>query len=577
MRHESLCTWTIGVMAALSASGSAQTTARVSVGPGGAQANAGSWVGKISAEGRFVTFASAATNLVPADSNGFADVFEHELSSGTTTLSSVTATGIQADGPSSAGSISSDGHFTVFTSEATNLVGGDTFGNADVFVRDRVSGAVTRVSVNTAGTQADHDSAASASAAAISADGRFAVFTSDAFNLAPSDWNDASDVFVHDVSLGTTTLVSVALDGNTGNGLSTGPSISSDGRYVAFASEANNLVTAPLSSLMNVYVRDLQSGITTLIGGGFYSSISPDGRFVAYVRSVGLVFQVFLDDTQSNWNMLVSSGPGGGPGNDNSSFYLPSVSTDGYYVAFASAATNLVPGDTNGRIDVFVRNMTNGLITRASVGSGGQAGDGDSTHPSISPDGRFVAFQSQASNLVAGDTNGASDVFVHDRGADFFFTPRCLGDGSTVNSCPCGNNGAAGNGCGNSVNPAGGNLDATGIPSVSADTVVFLGSGMPDSTVLYYQGSPNQGQGPGVVFGDGLRCQYLGSIVRLGTKTNSAGASQYPQGGDLPVSIRGAVSPGDQCTYQCWYRNAAAFCTPATFNLTNGLETVWQA
>ncbi len=155
-------------------------------------------------------------------------------------------------------------------------------------------------------------------------------------------------------------------------------------------------------------------------------------------------------------------------------------------------------------------------------------------------------------------------------------TPFCFGDGSG-NACPCGNSGAAGNGCANSVNAAGGNLAASGAASISADTLSLNGSGMPNSSALYFQGTTQQSGGLGAAFGDGLRCAG-GSVIRLGTKVNAAGASSYPTGGDLSISVRGAVpGAGSVRTYQCWYRNAAAFCTADTFNLTNGVSVTWGA
>ena len=149
-------------------------------------------------------------------------------------------------------------------------------------------------------------------------------------------------------------------------------------------------------------------------------------------------------------------------------------------------------------------------------------------------------------------------------------TAYCFGDGSGT-ACPCGP-GAAGNGCPNSVNAAGANLAASGSAVVGADTLVLTGSGMPaTATALYFQGNAQIS----VVFGDGLRCVAT-SVVRLGTKTNAGGSSAYPAPGDQPISVRGSCSPGDSRNYQCWYRNAAAFCTAATFNLTNGMNVVWQ-
>jgi hypothetical protein len=150
----------------------------------------------------------------------------------------------------------------------------------------------------------------------------------------------------------------------------------------------------------------------------------------------------------------------------------------------------------------------------------------------------------------------------------------CSGDG-TGTPCPCGNQGAPGNGCANSLNPAGAHLAATGVASLASDTVVLAGSGMPIVFALYFQGTGEAAAGLGVPFGDGLRCA-TGTVIRLGTKANVAGASQYPEPGDQPISQRGLVFQPGSRTYQCWYRNAASFCTPDTFNLTNALRILWR-
>jgi hypothetical protein len=241
-------------------------------------------------------------------------------------------------------------------------------------------------------------------------------------------------------------------------------------------------------------------------------------------------------------------------------------------VTFASSASNLVGGDTNGRYDCFVHDRQSGTTTCVSVHTNGSLGDGDTRIPTISPDGRVVAFASLSTNLVPMDTNGCSDVFVHGvvvAPPQFAF---CFGDG-TGTACPCGA-GAAGNGCPSSVNTAGARLAASGTAQILADTLVLLGSGMPDSFALYVQGTSQLAGGAGVVFGDGLRC-VGGSIIRLGAQSNTSGASHYPAVGDLPVSVRGQVTVPGVRTYQVWYRNAASFCTPATFNLTNGYEVDW--
>jgi glucose/arabinose dehydrogenase len=147
----------------------------------------------------------------------------------------------------------------------------------------------------------------------------------------------------------------------------------------------------------------------------------------------------------------------------------------------------------------------------------------------------------------------------------------CFGDG-TATPCPCGNAGAAGNGCASSVNALGARLASSGVPSLTSDTFVLQGTGMANSSALYFQGTVRNNGGLGAVFGDGLRCAS-GSVIRLGTKVNAAGASSFPSLIDLPISFN--VTGTGTRTYQVWYRNAAAFCTPSTFNLSNGLEAVW--
>jgi hypothetical protein len=154
-------------------------------------------------------------------------------------------------------------------------------------------------------------------------------------------------------------------------------------------------------------------------------------------------------------------------------------------------------------------------------------------------------------------------------------TALCFGDGSGA-PCPCANSGSAGHGCANSTNAGGGLLAANGNASVSADTLVLSGSGMPNAGTLYFQGTQTVNGGQGSNFGDGLRCAG-GTIIRLGTKLNAGGASQYPTSGDASISVRGLDTAGDVRIYQAWYRNAAAFCTSSTFNLTNALQVTWQA
>jgi hypothetical protein len=210
---------------------------------------------------------------------------------------------------------------------------------------------------------------------------------------------------------------------------------------------------------------------------------------------------------------------------------------------------------------------------RMSVDSTGIQGNSDSSDPSVSPDCRFVAFQSYGTNLVAADTNGFADIFVRDRRGPPRPVAFCFGDGGGT-ACPSGNAGVTGHGCGNSLNANGAILSGSGNASLSGDTLVLVGGGMPNASALYVQGTSQENGGSGTVFGDGLRCAG-GTILRLGTKQNVAGASQYPTGADAPVSIRGLVTAAGTRTYQVWYRNAAAFCAVSTFNLSNGLQVAW--
>jgi hypothetical protein len=182
-----------------------------------------------------------------------------------------------------------------------------------------------------------------------------------------------------------------------------------------------------------------------------------------------------------------------------------------------------------------------------------------------------ILFGSAATNLVPGDSNASVDFFVSEC-PPAPFEPFCP---ATASACPCANAGGLFAGCENSLATGGARLIASGVASLSVDTLVLEGLGMPDSSALYFQGTARQSGGAGTVFGDGLRC-VSGSIVRIATRMNSGHASAYPVGPAASVSQRGQVlAPGIR-HYQIWYRNAAAYCTPSTYNLTNGVVVPWQ-
>ena len=408
-------------------------TERVSVASDGTQGNDWSSPHSISADGRYVVFISGATNLVVGDTNESWDIFVHDRVIGETTRVSVASDGTEGNDTSGFGgltTISGDGRYVAFDSLATNLVVGDTNGYSDVFVHDRETGETTRVSVASDGTQGNGFSFCPS----VSADGRYVAFESNATNLVEGGTNGYENIFVHDRVTELTTLVSVASDGTQGDYSSVIPSISADGRYVAFFSWATNLVAGDTNGFEDIFVHDRVTGKTTRVsvasdgtqGNSISSSpsISADGRYVAFDSvSTNLV----VGDTNGSWDIFVhdrvtvettrvSVASDGTEGNDSSGLYMgTTISEDGRYVAFYSDASNLVLGDTNGYGDIFVHDRVTGDTTRVSVASDETQGDGDSRCPSISADGRYVAFDSYASNLVVGDTNDTTDIFVRDR------------------------------------------------------------------------------------------------------------------------------------------------------------------
>jgi len=310
---------------------------------------------------------------------------------------SLDSSGAEGNANSSRPDVSDDGQWITYYSDASNLVAGDTNAVSDIFLHDRLSGATTRISVSSGGVEANGAS----SRPRISGDGRYVAFYSDATNLVPNDTNAFRDVFVHDRISGTTVLVSTSTGGTQGNGESSRAAISENGRYVAFRSYASNLVAGDLNGFGDVFLHDRDT----------------DGDSV-------------YDEPGAVSTVLVSVNSSGAQGNQLSS--VPNLSADGRYVTFRSEATNLVAGDTNGLRDVFVRDTLAGTTVRVSVSTGGTQGNGDSSRPTISADGRFVAFYSDAQNLVPGDNNQycfldpfnqlicgpASDCFVRDRDTD---------------------------------------------------------------------------------------------------------------------------------------------------------------
>jgi len=369
----------------------------------------------VSSDGNLVAFVSASPSLVPGDTNGVADVFVRDVAAGTTTLVSA-GVGGPANGASSNARISANGRYVVFSSQASNLVAGDTNGASDVFERDLQTGQTARVSVSGSGAEGNGPSGEAPSD--VSADGGAVSFSSAASNLVPGDTNGIRDVFVWTRATGAVDRVSVASDGTqAAAGASAASAISADGRYVAFTSTAPNLVPGDTNLAMDVFVHDRVSGTTvrasvTSTGGQASSSsslvpgaLSGNGQLVAFDTSAPLDpadtggDDVYVRDLSAGTTERVSVNSTGAGANGNSS--AATVSSDGRYVAFESSATNLDPADTGGDEDVFVRDRVAGVTRLVSTSTWALQ---ISQSADISGDGRFVALTTTAPDVVPGDT-----------------------------------------------------------------------------------------------------------------------------------------------------------------------------
>lgn len=395
--------------------------------------------------------------------------------------------------------------------------------------------------MDSGGVQGNDDSYS----ASISADGRYIAFGSDATNLVTGGTNGNWDVFVRDRQLGTTELVSSDSGGVQGNGDSYGfdGSISADGRCVAFVSTASNLVPGDTNGITDVFVHDRQTGATERVS----------------VTSAGAQVSGAIDNA--------------------------SISADGRYVAFDSSASNLVPGDTNASRDIFVHDRVSGMTERVSVDSGGGEGNNHSHYALISADGRYVSFYSEASNLVAGDTNACRDVFVHDRNPTGFTSVCEPGSGGVI-TCPCLNPpSGVGRGCDNSSSTGGAVLAASGTAYISMDTLVFTTAGERQSALSIVM----QGNGAvpgGVVYGQGVRCLGGTIIRRLFIKHAISGAITAPDfgAGDPTVTARSAakgdvIQAGQSRWYLVYYRDPTVLggCPASrTFNATQTGQVTWR-
>lgn len=418
------------IAAATAAAATEPSTSRVSVDSFGRQADGLSDAPSISATGRFVAFASVAKNLVDRDTNGVSDVFLHDRRTRRTTRVSVASNGAQADGPSTAPAISADGRYVSFESPASNLVTGDTNGFYDVFVHDTRTGETVRASVSSSGAQANGQ----CRRPALSGDGRFVAFDCNASTLVDADTNALTDVFVRDQRERRTTRISVGPGGAQANGESFDAAISGDGAVIAFSSGASNLVAADGNNAIDVFVRDVRTQETTRASisstGGetnagapsLLPAVSANGRVVAFESDADNLVagdtnssrDVFLRDLASGQTVRASVDAEGRQLEGVTSTGA-SLGADGFVVAFDAlvlvAATHFT----------IVKSLRTGAVMRATVDPNGLAPLdylGPPTDPALSGSGRLVAFAFRSGALVAGDSNGVADVFVRDAGGN---------------------------------------------------------------------------------------------------------------------------------------------------------------
>ena len=400
------------------------------------QANAGSYQAAISDDGRYIAFRSNASNLVGSDTNNMSDIFVRDTETGVTERVSVTTEGGQFMNGSFAPSISDDGRFVAFQSNQSSN-GDNCWGGAcwtKIFVYDRQTHRSIFILPPAGNNPQDRTARLEP---CISGNGRFVAFHSQSnpyssqppsVNPPQDDHNAAFDIYVYDLQGKTTERVSRDSSGNEGNGDSFSASLSDDGNLVAFYSYSNNLVLNDTNDCEDVFVKNRSTGAVTRASvssdgkegndDSYEPCISGNGRYVAFrSRASNLVpgdtnkaWDIFVHDLQTGKTECVSRASDGTAANADS--YRPSISDDGRFVTFRSNASNLVAGDTNNRWDIFVHDRLTGITTRVNLNSSGGQANIHSYAPAISGDAHFVAFESDATNLVTGDTNAARDIFV---------------------------------------------------------------------------------------------------------------------------------------------------------------------
>ena len=522
----------------------------VSVSSRGEQASNLSLDSSISRDGRFVAFSSFASDLTPNDRNQTYDVFVHDRLTLTTSLESKNSSGVQGDLMSKDASISGNGRFLVFGSSASNMGSAAPLAYS-IYLRDLVLRQTTMVSVSSAGVPANRP----CSNASVSDDGRYVVFQSQADNLVAASLPPGDHVFVRDVVLATTELLDQAPSGLPGNSTATYPRIASGGRYIVFQSHSSNLVTPDLNGFGDVFIHDLVNQRTSLVSlstsgsqGNSSSGIpyvSSDGRFVAFASSANNLVNgdtngtvdVFVVDTAVPSIVRASITASGVQGDLVSS--CRGVSDDGRYVVFDTASTTFFPALQNGFGQIYRKDLLSGVLEIVSVDGQGVLGNRGSTNSSLSGSGAVVSFHSPASNLVQNDMNGFIDVFAIDAGC-----PGCIEP--------------YGASCGSTIHPL--LLSAAGCANAGEAIGLWVKNGLPNvpAVIVFGQRRAQVPLGAGCVF-------LLGNPFGSPAPTLLLGATGD---GLIVLSIPPAASPA-VVTAQAFSWDAPS---PLGISVSNGLE-----
>jgi len=417
---------------AATSTGLAQRLDLVSDYPDGTQTNDQSREPSISEDGRFVCFESR-DSLVPADTNHFWDIYVKDMVTGEVKLCSQSTDGVVGNSFSTMAQVSGDGSIVCYMSTATNLVPNDTNNQWDYFVHDLTTRETTRISVSSTGEQANGGADCGCRVykyPTVSYDGNLIAFQTNASNLAPNDNNELFDIYQRNRAAGTTVRVSVAMGNGDTNGSSFVRNGSPDGRFIVYYSTADNIVPNDTNNVRDIFIRDMVAGTTERCSirtdGGQTNDISEapdvsaDGRYVAFAslasnlvpNDLNGVWDVFLRDRVLGTTERISVRTDGVEGNGYSRH--PSISDDGRWITFHSLATNFLRGDLNNWRDTFLHDMITGETTYVSAGPDG-IGDKPSLDALISGNGQWIVFDSVASNLVPNDLNDNRDIIRAER------------------------------------------------------------------------------------------------------------------------------------------------------------------